>query len=124
MVVGVARLQLHIPAARSLKDRRMVVRKATDRVRARYNASIADVGDTERWQVVTLGVAVVSNDPSHAREVLDKVIATVESSIAGEAMVTWRETDVQTHASDDPVGRTTLGGLASLDEEDTDDEPT
>jgi uncharacterized protein YlxP (DUF503 family) len=124
MVVGVARLQLHIPAARSLKDRRMVVRKATDRVRARYNASIADVGDTERWQVVTLGVAVVSNDPSHAREVLDKVIATVESSIAGEAMVTWRETDVQTHASDDPVGRPGPRGLAALDEEDSDDEPT
>jgi uncharacterized protein YlxP (DUF503 family) len=124
MVVGVARLQLHIPAARSLKDRRMVVRKATDRVRARYNASIADVGDTERWQVVTLGVSVVSNDPSHAREVLDKVIATVESSVAGEAMVTWRETDVQTHASDDPVGKPVIGGLASLDEEDADDEPT
>ena len=60
MFIGVLRLVFQIPAAASLKDRRRVVKSFKDRVRARFPVSIAEVGDLERYQVATLGVAVVS----------------------------------------------------------------
>jgi uncharacterized protein YlxP (DUF503 family) len=71
MFVGVARFVLHIPGARTLKDRRQVVRSLKDRLRARLPVSVAEVGETDRLQVATLGVATVSGASSRCREVLD-----------------------------------------------------
>jgi hypothetical protein len=73
MFVAVARIVLSIPGARSLKDRRQVVRSFRDRARARLSVSIAEVGDIERYQVATLGVAVVGRDSAHCAELLSQV---------------------------------------------------
>jgi uncharacterized protein YlxP (DUF503 family) len=72
--VGVARLVLAIPGARSLKDRRRVVKSLKDRLRARVPVSLAEIGDLERWQVATLGVAVVSNEAARCSEVLSQAV--------------------------------------------------
>jgi len=73
MVVGVLRLSLSIPAASSLKDKRQVVRKITGRIRARFEVSVAEVGENDIWQRAQLGIAVVGNDRRFINEVLDKV---------------------------------------------------
>jgi len=78
MVVGVLRLSLSIPAASSLKDKRQVIRKIVDRVRARFDVSIAEVGENDIWQRAQLGVAVAGNDRRFANEVLDKVRAFID----------------------------------------------
>ena len=98
MIVALLRVRIHIPGARSLKDRRAVVRKAVERVRARYNVSVAEVGDVARWQVATLAAVMVTSDHSLATEVLDKITSTIASSVAGEAMVTGRETLFETYS--------------------------
>jgi uncharacterized protein YlxP (DUF503 family) len=69
-------LKLHDP--QSLKAKRQVVKSVCERVRNRFNVSIAEVDDHESWQVVTLGVAVVSNDQRHAAEMLDEVARYIE----------------------------------------------
>lgn len=104
MLVALARIRLHVPAARSLKDRRAVVRKALDRVRARFNVSASEVGDVERWQVATLAVALVTNDRAFANEVLDKATSTIASAVAGDAMITDRELLFESYNDDEPVG--------------------
>jgi len=78
--VGVARIVLQIPGARSLKDRRRVVKGLKDRVRAKLPVSIAEIGDLERYQVATLGVTVVSNEAARCSEVLSHA-----ASLAGSA---------------------------------------
>jgi uncharacterized protein len=78
MFIGVLRLVFQIPGAASLKDRRRVVKSFKDRVRARFPVSIAEVGDLERYQVATLGVAVVSNDSARCSEVLAAVAHAAE----------------------------------------------
>jgi len=72
MVVGVLRLTLYIPGASSLKDKRQVVRKVVDRLRARFNVAVAEVGDNDVWQRARIGIAAVANDRSFVNEVLDK----------------------------------------------------
>lgn len=72
MYVGVARIVLHIPGSASLKARRKVVKSFKDRLRARLPVSVAEVGDTEKYQVGTLGVCVVSADAHICEEVLDQ----------------------------------------------------
>lgn len=78
MVVGLARLTLLLGQSRSLKDKRQVVRKIVDRVRARFLVAIAEVADNDLWQKATLGIAAVGNEQGHVREVLDEVIRAIE----------------------------------------------
>jgi uncharacterized protein YlxP (DUF503 family) len=78
MFVGVARFVIQIPAARSLKDRRQVVKSFKERVRSRLRVSVAEVGDAEAWQHATVGVAVVSESRRRCEEIIGQA-----RSIAG-----------------------------------------
>jgi uncharacterized protein len=75
----VARLQLHLAENASLKGKRMVVRSVTQRIRNRFNVAVAEVDTQDAWQVITLGIACLSEDKRHANEMLSKVIGFVES---------------------------------------------
>ena len=94
MVVGVLRLTLYIHGATSLKDKRQVVRKVTDRIRSRFNVSCAEVGENDVWQRAVLGFAAVANDHSFVNEVLDKVIRDVEPL----AEIINRELEIETYS--------------------------
>jgi uncharacterized protein YlxP (DUF503 family) len=104
MYVGVLRLRLHLPGARSLKDRRALVRRALERLRSRLPVSAAEVGDSERWQAATLGVCTVSNDRAVVTDTLDRAAAMVASALAGEALVVGRARDLQAHDALGPFG--------------------
>jgi uncharacterized protein len=78
MVVGTLRLMLHLPAADSLKAKRSVVNRVKERVRSRFNASIAEVSDQDLWQRATLGVAVVGEEQSVLDRVLHDILSVVE----------------------------------------------
>lgn len=81
MHVGVARVVLRIPETGSLKEKRMVVRSVTQRVRNRFgNVAVAEVETQDHWGVITLGLACVSGDARHANEMLDKVVDFIESA--------------------------------------------
>ena len=79
MFVGVARIVVQIPGAHSLKDRRTVVRSFKDRVRARLKVSVAEIGDPERWQIATFGVAVVSSDRGRCEELVASAVSVARS---------------------------------------------
>jgi len=96
MVVGVLRLSLLIRGARSLKEKRYALRRIIDRVRARYNVSIAEVGDNDIWQRALVGVTAVANDRSFVNEVLDKVVRDVE--MLGVADLVGREMELETYS--------------------------
>ena len=80
MHVAVGRLELHLPTSRSLKDRRQAAKSLVSRIRTRFNAAVAEEGGDNRRQGLTLVVAVVSNDPEKARDVLEDVATFVEKS--------------------------------------------
>lgn len=73
MFVGALRIVLQIPGARSLKDRRHVVKAFKDRVKARLGVSVAELGDAEKLQQATLGISVVSGDSGLCHELLGNV---------------------------------------------------
>ena len=79
MRVGTLRLELHIPASDSLKAKRSVVNRVKERVRSRFNASVAEVGHQELWQRAVVGVAIVGEEPGVLDRVLRDILACVES---------------------------------------------
>ena len=92
MFVGVARLVLSIPGARSLKDKRRVVLKFRDRVRARFDVSIAEVSAQDLHQRAVFGVSVVSGDAAMCDAVLEQVARAAET--AEDAVLTDRATEL------------------------------
>lgn len=78
MFVAVSRVTLEIPASGSLKAKRQVVRRITDRVKARFNVAVAEVEDNDVWQRAVLALAVVANDRRFANEQMDKILQFIE----------------------------------------------
>ena len=82
MHVGIAHISLRLPDSRSLKDRRQVARSLPQRIRSRFNVSVAqDAGaDANAWQSLTLLVSCVSSDANHADAMLAEVVQFIENS--------------------------------------------
>jgi len=79
MVIGVCTIHLNIPANRSLKGKRRVLKPLMARVRKDFNVSIAEVGHQDAWQIATLGVACVSVDSAYAHGLLTKVVQVISA---------------------------------------------
>jgi uncharacterized protein YlxP (DUF503 family) len=90
MFVGIVRIELHIPAATSLKEKRSVVRGLKDRIRQRVRAAVAEVDHQDLWQRAALGVAVVSGESRQVDELLQAVRNLVEGTIGAE-LLDWQE---------------------------------
>ncbi len=80
MVLATMLLRLHLQGSQSLKDKRQVVKSLSARLGNQFGVSVAEIGELETWQIAELGVAVVSNQVSHAERVLDSVIKYVEDT--------------------------------------------
>jgi hypothetical protein len=78
MVVGLLSLELMLAENHDLKGKRQVLKSVKDRVRRRFNVSIAEVDDLDLWQSATLGVACVSKDRNQVELTLAHVASFVE----------------------------------------------
>jgi len=105
MFVGVLRLALFLPAPGSLKSKRHLIRSAIDRIRSRFNVSIAEVAENDLWQRSVLGVTAVGNDHALVNQTLDKVAGLVASMHGGQILVTAR--DLVIEPWDDGMGEET-----------------
>ena len=83
MNAGICRIKLHLSESQSLKDKRRVVKSITSRLRNQYNISIAEVDDQDLWQLITLGIACVSNRNQHVEETLSKAIGFIANNYPG-----------------------------------------
>jgi uncharacterized protein YlxP (DUF503 family) len=90
--VGVLRLTFHVPHARSLKDKRRVILKFRDRIRSRFDVSVAEVDAQDKLQRAVFGVSVVSSDAAVCDSVLEQVAHVAETQ--EDAVLTDRATEV------------------------------
>ncbi|HVT43374.1 MAG TPA: DUF503 domain-containing protein [Thermoanaerobaculia bacterium] len=80
MIVGVALFELHIEHSRSLKEKRSIVRSVRDRLRARFNLAVAEVGLNELHQRARLAVSLIALHHAAAEEQLRLVASFVEET--------------------------------------------
>jgi uncharacterized protein YlxP (DUF503 family) len=71
--VGAMEIEIHIPAAGSLKAKRSVVRHLVETSRQRFGVSASEVTHHELWQRAGLGFSVVAPSAAHAEKLLDQV---------------------------------------------------
>jgi uncharacterized protein YlxP (DUF503 family) len=74
MHVGSLRVRLLLRQARTLKDKRQVVHSIKDRLRQRFNVSVAEVDALDNRQVAVLGIAMVANEAGFIRTALQQMV--------------------------------------------------
>jgi uncharacterized protein YlxP (DUF503 family) len=75
MPVGLLILELQIPDAHSLKDKRQILRSLKDRLRRKFNIAVAELDFHDVWQSSTVGIVTLSNAEQHVEESLQHVLA-------------------------------------------------
>jgi uncharacterized protein YlxP (DUF503 family) len=71
--VGVLTMELRMPHAHSLKDKRQVVKGLKDRLRNKFNVSVAEIDYQDLWQSALLAAVTVSSSRNYAEQVLQSV---------------------------------------------------
>jgi len=98
MVVGIAKISLMLPSSETLKEKRNALRHIKDKVQAKFNCAIAEVGDTDMMQSAELGISVVSNELEFTRSIIQKILLFIEDLAV--AKVTGDEQDYMNYGAE------------------------
>lgn len=90
MVVGVIGWELHVYEARSLKEKRAVIRSLKDRLRSKLNVAVAETGSQELWQRAEITVCTVATDRRRAESVLESADKLVVAEARGRIIDSYR----------------------------------
>lgn len=94
MPVARLTIELEIPAAHSLKDRRQVVRSMKDKLRHSFNLAIAELDDGILWNRATLGIAVISSSSSYLTgqlQQIDRAVHSFAAALSAEVIDSYAE---------------------------------
>ncbi len=80
MFVGILKICIHIPYARSLKEKRQILKKLVDNVRNKFPVSVAEVDFMDMWQRAGIGISIVSNDSKTLESLIDRISLYVETN--------------------------------------------
>lgn len=77
-------LEIQLPYAHSLKEKRAVVQKIRDRLRSRFNVAVAELDHQDVWQQATLGVVSISSSRPLLESAFQKVLEETENILGGD----------------------------------------
>ncbi len=92
MIIGTGKIYLLVHSSHSLKDKRMVVKSIIDKVKHRYNVSIAEIDNQDFQQSIVIGIACISNEKKQVIKVINQVLRYIEANT--EAVVEDIETEI------------------------------
>ena len=84
MHIGSATFYLSIPWAKSLKDKRQCVKSITERMKNKFNISVAELGENDSHNTAYLGFVCLSSSKTHAETMLSRVLDFVENNTEAE----------------------------------------
>ena len=94
MPIAKLTVELDIPHAQSLKDRRQVLRSLKDKLRHSFNLSVAELDDGIVWNRATLGIATISSSTSYLTgqiQQIDHSIHRIAASLSAEVIDSYAE---------------------------------
>ena len=86
MFVGVAQVELFIPESGSLKSKRFVLKSIKTKIRNKFNVSVAEIDNNDKWQRSSIGLAVVSNDRKIIDNMLNQILNFIENDFRLEVI--------------------------------------
>lgn len=84
MNVGLCVVEIHLIGSHSLKEKRRVLRRLKDQIRAKFNIAVAEIDHQDLWQRATLGMVSISSSREPLEACFSKVRAILEREIPGD----------------------------------------
>ena len=91
MLIAVMTFRLHAPWVRSLKEKRMIVKSLTAKLRNRFHVSAAEVDEQDTHQIIVIGVAAIVPHNAMGDSVMDEISAFMEENTEAEILDERRE---------------------------------
>ena len=80
LIIGLLTVDLFLPASGSLKEKRMVIKAIKDKIRHKFNVSIAEVDFLDKWQRARLAVVQVGNSYSFIEKNMTAIFSLIEAN--------------------------------------------
>jgi len=91
MFIASVVLDIHIPQSGSLKEKRMYLRSLKEKLKSKFNVSVAEIGNQDLWQSAQIAVVLVSGEKSQAEKQMDSIINFVEANFPELYINIYRE---------------------------------
>jgi uncharacterized protein YlxP (DUF503 family) len=82
-IIGYMEIELSIPHAKSLKEKRAVVKRITERLKGKFNVSVSEIGEQDKWQRSVIAVVTVGTSRQVVDATLEKAAFYVEELYPG-----------------------------------------
>lgn len=86
MIVGIMDVHLRLASARSLKDKRQIIKSLLARLRSRFGAATAEIDLNDVWQRARIGIACVAGTEFQARKIMKAIERDIETSPEAEVI--------------------------------------
>ena len=86
MNVGLCIVQIHLPQAGSLKEKRQALRSLKDRLREHYNVAVAEIDHQDLWQRATIGIVSIASARAPLEQTFTAIRGDVERRVPGEIL--------------------------------------
>ena len=93
MIVCSCEIEILIYESNSLKEKRHVIKSIIERIKSKFNASVAEVGYNELWNRSLIGIAVVSNNKNLCDTSISKIISFIDNDERVEILNCHKETN-------------------------------
>ncbi|MEE1071823.1 MAG: DUF503 domain-containing protein [Cellulosilyticum sp.] len=91
MLVGTLQIKCYAPYVHSLKEKRMIVKSISGRLKSRFNISVGEVGQQDIHQTIIIGIATIADSTAQCDSILDHIIDFVEENCEAEMTEVIRE---------------------------------
>jgi len=89
--VGTLVVELYIPEAHTLKEKRSVVKSVVSRTRDRFNVSVAEVDHHDLWQRAEIAIVLVSVSHTEVERKLETILSFIQSLVSGDVISVRKE---------------------------------
>ena len=78
MIIGLCTFEFHLPACRSLKEKRKFLNSFRSRVSNKFNVAVSEVGYHDLWQRASIGVVSLSVERPPLDRMFQKILREAE----------------------------------------------
>lgn len=80
MVIGSLVLEIHIPDATNLKEKRMVIRSLKEKLKSKFNVAVSEIDKQDLWQSAVVAVVTVTSDKFQTEKILNSIINFIDEN--------------------------------------------
>lgn len=86
MKVGTIVIKFHVPWVQSLKEKRMIVKSISGKIKNKFNVSVAEVDSQDLHKIIVIGMAHVTTDAAQADSILNNILNFIEMNTEAEVL--------------------------------------